>query len=83
MKRFLAFQGENYYPGGGWDDFSGDFDTADGAVACLEAEESGRVANALNATFGARKIYVSYESLARNWAHVIDSETGAEVWRAK
>lgn len=28
MKRFLLFGGDCYYPGGGWDDFVGAFDSA-------------------------------------------------------
>lgn len=31
MKRFLLFTGYAYYPGGGWEDFSGTFDTLEGA----------------------------------------------------
>lgn len=27
MKRYLLFSGYGYYPGGGWSDFKGDFDT--------------------------------------------------------
>lgn len=27
MKRYLAFAMSSYYPGGGWQDFKGDFDT--------------------------------------------------------
>lgn len=27
MKRYLLFAGDIYYPGGGWDDFIGSFDT--------------------------------------------------------
>lgn len=27
MKRFLLFIYDHYYPGGGWSDFVGDFDT--------------------------------------------------------
>lgn len=27
LKRFLLFAGPDYYPGGGWDDFRGSFDT--------------------------------------------------------
>jgi hypothetical protein len=33
LKRFLAFGGDNYYPGGGWDDFIGDYDTIEQAEA--------------------------------------------------
>jgi hypothetical protein len=31
MKRFLLFSGDDFYPNGGWDDFSGDFDTVEAA----------------------------------------------------
>lgn len=27
MKRFLLFAGARYYPGGGWEDFKGSFDS--------------------------------------------------------
>lgn len=27
MKRYLLFSGATYYPGGGWEDFVGDYDT--------------------------------------------------------
>lgn len=33
MKRFLLFEGNNYYPYGGWDDFSSSFDTLEEAKA--------------------------------------------------
>lgn len=33
MKRFLVFGGDCYYPGGGWEDFRGDFDTMPDAFA--------------------------------------------------
>lgn len=78
MKRFLAFQGENYYPGGGWDDFAGDYDIAEEAVAVIQAEESARVARDMASGF-----YTKRSPWASNWAHVIDSETGVEVWRAQ
>jgi len=32
MKRFMLFMGATYYPGGGWDDFAGWFDTYKEAV---------------------------------------------------
>lgn len=42
MKRFLVFTGDTYYPGGGWSDFSGSFDTLDeakkGAVAKMHLD---------------------------------------------
>lgn len=33
MKRFLLFAGDNYYPGGGWDDFISDHDALAEALA--------------------------------------------------
>lgn len=33
MKRYALFAGDNYYPGGGWSDFAGSFDSALDAVA--------------------------------------------------
>jgi len=36
MKRYLAFYGAVYYPGGGMDDFIGDFETKQEAIDCIE-----------------------------------------------
>lgn len=33
IKRFACFDYQQYYPGGGWDDFVGSFDTIQEAVA--------------------------------------------------
>lgn len=33
MNRFLLFGGASLYPSGGWDDFKGDFETIDQAMA--------------------------------------------------
>lgn len=60
MKRFLAFAGDNYYPSGGWNDFLGDADTAEGAVTLVD-ERARRVPH------------------GTDWAHVVDTATGAEV----
>lgn len=38
MKRFLVFAGSEYYPCGGWEDFVGDYDTVEEAMA---ADTSG------------------------------------------
>lgn len=32
MKRFAAFYFDQYYPGGGWNDFKGTFDTMEEAI---------------------------------------------------
>lgn len=36
-KRYLLFAGEFYYPGGGWEDFHGMFDTPEEAEAQIHA----------------------------------------------
>jgi hypothetical protein len=40
MKRFLVFSSDYYYPAGGWDDFRGDFDTAEHAFKCAKGYQS-------------------------------------------
>lgn len=32
FKRYLLFAGQRYYPGGGWNDYRGSFETADLAI---------------------------------------------------
>lgn len=39
MKRYLLFKGSAYYPGGGWDDFAGAFDTIPEAKAMLKPRD--------------------------------------------
>lgn len=36
MKRYLVFSGDTYYPAGGWNDFRGDFDTEEAALAAVD-----------------------------------------------
>ncbi len=37
LKRFLLFVGDQYYPGGGWDDFRDSFDSLpDALIACAD-----------------------------------------------
>jgi len=38
VKRYLLFCGHFYYPSGGWDDFSGDYDTIEEAKKHIEYE---------------------------------------------
>lgn len=38
MKAYLLFSGYNYYPGGGIDDYIGDFDSVDDAISHFETE---------------------------------------------
>lgn len=40
MKRYLLFMGAAYYPGGGWDDFAGSFDTPEEAAATWNKDEN-------------------------------------------
>lgn len=39
MRRFLLFAGDNYYPGGGWSDFIGDYDNTEKAFAALKRNQ--------------------------------------------
>ncbi len=39
MNRFLLFDGDNYYPCGGWGDFRGAYDTLDEAIKAAESCE--------------------------------------------
>ena len=71
MKRFLAFHGDQYYPSGGWDDFAGDFDSKKDAVDSLEARAKRNRPNADPA-----------DKWQHQWAHVIDAQTGDQVWSA-
>jgi hypothetical protein len=36
MKRYLAFYWHNYYPGGGMNDFVGDYDTLEEAIQAVK-----------------------------------------------
>ncbi len=38
MKRYLLFAGWNYYPGGGWEDFQGSFETIEDAENAMTRE---------------------------------------------
>jgi hypothetical protein len=40
LGRYLVFIWGNYYPSGGWNDFSDSFDDLDEAVACMEGKVS-------------------------------------------
>lgn len=39
LKRYLLFAGWVYYPGGGWEDFIGSFDTVEEAKAAIEGSK--------------------------------------------
>lgn len=39
MKRYLLFQYPDYYPGGGWQDFTGSFDSVEEARQVVLAPE--------------------------------------------
>ncbi len=64
MKRYLAFYGAVYYPGGGMDDFIGDFDTKEEAIEFIRAtnmkEDGG--------------------DFEYNWANVYDTKNRIEVY---
>lgn len=64
MKRFLLFASDYYYPGGGWNDFQGSFESLDEAMD--KARDMLRLRD-------------SYPRRLADWYHVIDAETGDEV----
>lgn len=39
MKRYLAFEGSEYYPEGGWDDFVGDYDSIEEALKAIKEKQ--------------------------------------------
>jgi len=41
MKQFMAFYGSIYYPSGGMDDFIGDYDTQEDALAAINKKVAG------------------------------------------
>ncbi len=58
IKRYLVFSGPHYYPGGGWRDFRGSFDTE--AYARAEARRLSRLTAA-------------GEEYGEKWAQVVDT----------
>ncbi len=64
MKRYLAFKGDDYYPGPGMTDFVGDFAELSQAVELLTAKYKTRQA----------------WGTAMMWALVWDSESRKDVW---
>ncbi len=64
LKRYLAFQGENYYPSGGWGDFVGSYSVLDNAIyrakTMLEEDFNNYVPNEV-------------------WWHVVDTDKGCIV----
>jgi len=68
LKRYVACNGSVYYPSGGMDDFFGDFDTQDEAVAAVTAHAEKENPH-------------DTEDLWRySWAHVWDSAERRNVW---
>ena len=69
MKRYLAFVGSIYYPSGGMDDFKGDFDAQDEAVAkAISAAKE-------------RSPHPEDQLWRYTWAHVWDCNERRKVWR--
>lgn len=62
MKRFLRFDYYGYYPGGGMDDFVGDFDTLEEAQ---KSEVIGDFADILDHQTGQK---YSYNKMTKEWS---------------
>lgn len=45
MKKFAAFGYDNYYPGGGWSDFMGFFDSREEAIEAMRFRKYGPLDN--------------------------------------
>lgn len=68
MKQFLVFYGSIYYPSGGMDDFIGDYDNIDDAIAAVN-----------KAAFDDRK-YKADEKWEYAWGHIYDTNKREQVW---
>lgn len=69
MKQFMAFYGRIYYPSGGMDDFIGDYDTQEDALAAINKKNED---DSPYDTDDARWKYA--------WAHIYDTKNRVEVW---
>lgn len=63
VQRYLLFQGEDYYPFGGWYDFKRSFETLDEALAYVSASED----------------YPVGDVYAGKWWHIVDITTGEKL----
>lgn len=56
MNQFVLFAGDNYYPGGGWQDFVDSYDTVEEAVAAGKPDEDdwGKWYHVIDITTGER-----------------------------
>lgn len=72
MKQFMAFYGRNYYPSGGMDDFIGDYDTKEDALAAINKKNEDYPPYDTDDTDDARWNCA--------WAHIYDTKNRAEVW---
>lgn len=41
MDKYILFMGDIYYPSGGWEDFSGYFETMEDAIKFIESKDPG------------------------------------------
>lgn len=70
MKQFALFGGNNYYPGGGWNDFKGFFDS-------IEEAKSYAFKKRIKQT---DHLVISEEIVQRwDWFHIADTTTLAIV----
>lgn len=64
MKKFLLFAGETFYPGGGWEDFRGEFSSEE------EFEEKYLVVP--------EELKEPLEYKGYDWSHLVDIEGGVQ-----
>lgn len=63
MKRYWLFEGKEYYPNGGMEDFVGDYDSVDGAKTAFDNAQAAEVK----------------ENRKADWAQIADSTTAKIV----
>ena len=68
MKRFMLFQGSEYYPSGGMSDFIGSYYTLEAALNQVEQTIK-------NDTYESLTDFWRYR-----WAHIYDIETNEKIW---
>lgn len=81
MKRYLLFRGRDYYPSGGIDDLSGDFDTIEECIAECRRDMVKDLVDKHLKLFNALEIIKCEQEYS--WGYVYDTETRQKVWDQK
>lgn len=80
MTGFLLFEGDDYYPRGGWGDFTGAYPTLEAAQeAKVDHQYDGGWAHVVDATLGA---VVSHKDRLEPWRDGAPPEWVPDEWEA-